>query len=96
MYIEECGYHALDNVYAVKGSTATRKTDSLLLLLPYQQSSKHTLLYRIPTLEASCIVHFPPRHTTTASSPPVVVPSLVYPGPALALVVSSLEAKVVV
>ena len=26
MYIEECGYHALDNVYAVKGSTATWKT----------------------------------------------------------------------
>ena len=31
MYIEECGYHALDNVFAVKGSMATRATDLLLL-----------------------------------------------------------------
>ena len=30
MYIEECGYHVLDNVYAVKGRTATLKKDSLL------------------------------------------------------------------
>ena len=31
MCIEECGHHALDNAYAAKGSTATQKTDSLLL-----------------------------------------------------------------
>ena len=93
MYIEEYGYHALDNVYAVKGSTATRKTDSLFL--PYQRSnircfigfphSKQAVLFTfhrvIPQLRPVLLLSYLPRSTR---------------GHALPLVVSSLEAKIIV
>ena len=62
--ISKCGYHALDNVYAVKGSTATRKTNLLLLLLPHSKQAVLFTLHRvIPQLRPVLLSSYLPRST---------------------------------